>query len=307
MLQDYLFFGVDTQVNYCYRMLHLSNLVEEASRRHELTTNRALLLSDTLLASVLLSSILDDEERINLRVHCGSDFTIGTETTCQAETRGYIDCNENSFLVQQIDLGLAMVGGDCGQSGLELYVRSVRARLGKAGLFEGQTVSKTDSIETALNEHLVSSYQMNTRLFIASWNNEEENKINAFGVIYQELPEISLESAQKLKHHLATLRSVKELFLQNRDPDVLASKLIPDKTKAIKSLSPKFICHCSQERVESMLVTLSSEELKDILNKCHDLDIKCHYCSKKYTISVNTISQIYASCTHPEPHSHEMN
>ena len=91
MFQDYLFFGVDTKVFYCYRMLHLSNLAEEAKNLHNLNPQRALLLSDALLGSVLLSSILDYEERINLRIHCGSDFTIGTETSFQGETRGYIE------------------------------------------------------------------------------------------------------------------------------------------------------------------------------------------------------------------------
>ncbi|WP_158998590.1 Hsp33 family molecular chaperone HslO [Pigmentibacter ruber] len=287
MFQDYLFFGVDTKVHYSYRMLHLSHLVEEAKQLHNLNTNRALLLSDALLGSVLLSSILDYEERVNLRFHCNSDFTIGTETSYQAETRGYIECNENSEVVKQLDLGNNIIP--------EYQVRSMRSQRKKPNLFEGLTVSKSDSIEKALNEHLATSYQMNTYLKISSWISPENGKINAFGVIYQELPDIPEEVSIKLKNHIDSLPSMKELFLIDSDADILSKKLIPDATKAVKSINPKFVCSCSQERVENVIVTLPLNELSDILNKAEDLEMKCHYCNKNYIVSMQTISQIYAS------------
>ncbi|APJ04872.1 Hsp33 family molecular chaperone HslO [Silvanigrella aquatica] len=299
MFQDYLFFGVDTKVYYCYRMLHLSNLVEEAKNLHKLNTNRALLLSDALLGSVLLSSILDYEERINLRIHCGSDFTIGTETSFQAETRGYIECNESSTLVKDIDSGKILIP--------ELHIRSMRSQRNKSSLFEGHSVAKTGSIEEALNEHLLSSYQMNTFLKLSSWVNESDGKLNAFGVIYQELPEIPEEISERLKDHIAALPSMKDLYLQNNDADILAKKLIPDETKGVKSINPKFVCTCSQERVESVLVSLPIDELTDIINKSEDLEMKCHYCNTSYIIPMNKITQIYASRNHTNANSSEMN
>jgi molecular chaperone Hsp33 len=299
MFQDYLFFGVDTKVYYCYRMLHLSNLVEEAKNLHHLNTNRALLLSDALLGSVLLSSILDYEERVNLRVHCGSDFTIGTETSFQAETRGYIECNEDSNIVKQLDLGNNIIP--------ELQVRSMRSQRNKNSLSEGHTVSKFNSIEAALNEHLSSSYQMNTYLKISSWLNDNDGKINAFGVIYQELPDIPESVSKKLKNHVLSLCSMKELYLENSDADILVKKIIPDEVKAVKSINPKFVCSCSQERVESVLVSLPLDELTDIINKSEDLEMKCHYCNRNYIVSMGKITQIYASRSHANSNSSEIN
>lgn len=299
MFQDYLFFGVDAKVHYCYRMLHLSNLVEEAKNLHHLNINRALLLSDTLLGSVLLSSTLDYEERVNLRIHCGGDFTIGTETSFQAETRGYIECNEDSDIVKQLDLGNNIVP--------ELQVRSMRSQRNKNSLSEGHTVSKFNSIEAALNEHLSSSYQMNTYLKISSWVNDQDGKLNAFGVIYQELPDIPESVSKKLKNHVLSLCSMKELFLENSDADILVKKLIPDEIKAVKSINPKFVCSCSQERVESVLVSLPLDELTDIVNKAEDLEMKCHYCNRNYIVPMGKITQIYASINHVHSNSSEVN
>jgi molecular chaperone Hsp33 len=299
MFQDYLFFGVDTKVFYCYRMLHLSNLAEEAKNLHNLNPQRALLLSDALLGSVLLSSILDYEERINLRIHCGSDFTIGTETSFQAETRGYIECNETSDVVKSLDLG--------NNNFPELQVRSMRSQRNKNTLSQGLTVSKITSIETALNEHLISSYQMNTCLKISSWINPEDGKINSFGVIYQELPGIPQDISDELKNHINNLSSMKDLFLKNSDADILAKKLIPGELKPIKSINPKFVCSCSQERVEGVLITLSFEELTDIINKSEDIEMKCHYCNSSYFVPINKIKQMYASRNYNNPDSSEMN
>ncbi|BBH54448.1 Hsp33 family molecular chaperone HslO [Fluviispira sanaruensis] len=299
MFQDYLFFAVDTKVQYCYRMLHLSNLMQEVKKIHSLNTPRTLLLSDSMLGCVLLSSVLDYEERINLRIQCGGDFTIGAETTFQAETKGYIECADDTPIVQSLDKGEKCFS--------ELQVRSLRSQRNNAGLSEGFTLSKTSSIEDALNEHLQSSFQMNTKLQLSSWIDEKSGEIHAFGVIYQELPDISDEASEKLRNHIENLPSMRELFLENNDPDILAQKLIPDELKAIKSINPKLVCSCSQEKVEGVLVTLPMDELKDIIKKSESVEMKCHYCSTNYQVPFEKVMQMFASRNYTQDNSSEIN
>ncbi|MES2614900.1 MAG: Hsp33 family molecular chaperone HslO [Bdellovibrionota bacterium] len=285
MFQDYLFFGVDSKVFYSYRMLHLSATVEEARKMHGLSLNKGLLLSDALLGSVLLSSLLEYEQRINLRIHCGDHFTIGTETNAEAQTRGYIECNENSDIVKSIDQGT--------KAESELIVRSIRSQKNKTSLFEGVTSSYTNSIQDALNEHLSSSYQMNTKLRLNSWINPESQTLCAFGVIYQELPEIPMQISTKLENYIASLPSMQELYLFNSDPDILAQKLIPDETKAVKSIHPKFVCECSTEKVESAIAAFPVEDLEDMIHKRKDIEVKCHYCSKNHIVTAQRVGEIY--------------
>lgn len=286
MFQDYLFFGVDTKVFYSYRMLHLSHLIEHAKNIHGLNNQRALLLSDTLLGCVLLSSVLDYEERINLRVQCGADFTIGTETTFQAETRGYIECDNESDLAKALDENKIHK--------FDLHVRSLRSqRNDSQNLFEGNTASAHSDIETALNEHLKSSFQMNTQLRISSWVNESDSTVNAFGVIYQELPGIPEDVSQKLRAHIDSLPTMKELYLANSDPDVLVKKVIPDETKAIKSINPKFVCTCSHEKAQTAVSAFPLNDLEDMIQKSEDIPVKCHYCSKVHVVTVGQIKTIF--------------
>lgn len=284
MFQDYLFFGVDTKVFYSYRMLLLNQLVDEAKKKHHLNDQRALLLSDAFLGCMLLSSVLDYEERINLRIQCGSDFTIGVETTFQAETRGYIECNEDSEIVKKIDQGENIR--------FDLQIRSARSQRSNQNIFQGNTISVNSTIEEALNEHLKSSYQMNTRLRFSSWLNESDFQINSFGVIYQELPGIPDDVSEKLNHHIDLLPSMKNLYLKNSDPDILGKSLIPDETKAVKSLKPKFVCTCSHEKVKTAVAGFPQADLEDMIKKSEDIQVKCHYCSTNHIVNVEEIKTI---------------
>jgi molecular chaperone Hsp33 len=286
MFQDYLFFGVDSKVFYSYRMLHLSALAEEARKKHGLNLERGLLLSDALLGSLLLSSLLEYEERVNLRIHCGDDFTIGTETTFLGETRGYIECNENSLLVQEIDRAH--------RPDLNYVVRSIRSQKNKTNLFEGVTSSLTNNIEDALNEHLSSSYQMNTKIRIESWVDKETQTLRAFGIIYQELPEIPENVSDKLATHINSLPTMKELYLENSDPDILAKKAIPDETKAIKSIQPKFVCSCSTAKVEEAVSLFPVKDIEEMIKKSENVEVKCHYCSTNHIVTVSKLDEIYS-------------
>lgn len=286
MFQDYLFFGVDSKVFYSYRMLHLSALVEDVRKMHNLNLQRGLLLSDALLGSLLFSSLLDYEERINLRIHCGEHFTIGTETNFIAQTRGYLECNEESDVVKGIDSGKKIETG--------IVIRSVRTQKNKVGLYEGVTSSFTDNLQDAFNEHLSSSYQMNTKLRIHSWVDPDTQTLRAFGAIYQELPEIPNNVATKLQNYIQSLPSMKELYLFNSDPDILAQKLIPDETKPVKSLNPVFFCGCSVQNVEDAVSIFPLEDLEDMIHKSEDINVKCHYCGRNHLVTIKRIGEIYS-------------
>lgn len=284
MFQEYLFFGVDTKVFYAYRMLHLHKLINDVKEKHNLNHNRAMLLSDAFLGCLLLSSVLDYEERVNLRIQCGDHFTIGVETTFQAETRGYIECNEDSDVVKGIDQGTI--------DQFSLQIRTVRSQRNQQNLFQGTTLSTNSTIEQALNDHLRASYQMNTQLRIGSWTNQADQKLEAFGLIYQELPGIPQDVSSKLNQHIAALPPMKELYLKHSDPDELALRAIPDQTKAIKSVNPKFVCTCSLEKAENALQFFSQEDLDDMIAKSEDLAVKCHYCNTEHIVQVETIKKV---------------
>jgi molecular chaperone Hsp33 len=286
MFQDYLLHATDVEVRYAYRMAHLSEVVQEAQRLHGLSDARAILLGEALLAGCLISSVLDDDERVNLRIQCGDDFTVATETTQHLEMRGYI-ATEETPMVAAIDLGQRPLAA--------LLIRTLRAKALTGKIFEGVTKFLTNSFEEALNDHMRHSYQLNARMRIDCWIDPTDSKLRAFGVIYFTLPNIDPDVAARLWEHVDGLPLLRDLCKRTDDPDLLVKALIPDDTRPVRSVNPKWRCTCSQESVERMLISIPQEELQDMVRAGEALDIDCHYCSANYTVGSDRQKELLAS------------
>ncbi|MBM3381977.1 MAG: Hsp33 family molecular chaperone HslO [Betaproteobacteria bacterium] len=285
MFQDYLFYGTDVETRYAFRMLHLTSLVRQAQAMHGLVGAEAELLGQGLLSGVLLASILEDEERINLRFHSGNNCTMGVETTRHAVTRGYLETNAESALVRQLKEGRSPV--------LPWVVRSLRSRSGTSQLFEGISGTETHSLEVAVNAHLETSYQMKTQVRVDCWHSPKDGQLYAAGVIYLELPNLKPEISQQLWQHVEALPPFRELFGEGtHDPDQVSAKLIPHQVRAINSMNPSWGCTCSKESVESMLKKLGHDELVTMADEGKPAEVRCHYCNKNFNVEVARLRQL---------------
>ena len=282
---NYLFFAIETNAAFSFRLANIGHLVSEICKRHQLNAARSMLLGDAILGCVLMSSLLDDEEALNIRIQCESYFTIGVECNFLGQVKGYIECDESSELVRNLDSQLPWEE--------TLTVRSVRTQKNRSNLFEGVTALKTNSIEKALNDHLSSSYQMTTVLHFTNWTNSK-NKNFSFGLILQELPNIQKELSNSLKLHLSMLPSIPELYEElNGDPDLLSNKLILGSFKGLKSITPHFQCSCSTQKVIDAVGLLPIKEIQDILNKSQPIEVRCHYCNTNHSVNNSQIEEIF--------------
>ena len=285
MFQDYLLYATDAEVRYALRVVHLSGLVQNAIGMHSLNDHRGKLLGEALLTGCLISSVLEEEERVNLRVQCGDHYTLATETNLQCETRGYFEAADTEF-IQALDLGQDPVH--------PLTIRSLRAKNATANVFEGVTRFLTNSLEEAFNDHLLHSYQMRAKLKIETWR-AKDGLWRAYGVIFMELPKLDRAVKTELWQHVAGLPSFEEMLRDSDDPDLLAQQLIPHVFRPIRSIKPSWSCRCSQEMVENMLLTLPIEEVQDMVREAKPLEIKCHYCSKNYFVANERQIELLAS------------
>ena len=283
MFQDYVLYASDVEVRYAYRLVHLSGLAEHARNLHKLSAPKAIPLAEALLGSILLASILEEEERINLRFQAGGEFTVAAETTRLAETRGYIEFAPESSLAEILDDESRIKG--------HFAVRSLRSQPGVNHLFEGHTVSPFATLEGALNDHLQQSFQMKTKARTHVWVGED-GKLRAYGVIYLELPQLETGVAHRLWEHVEQLPNFKSLIVANDDPDRLVQSLIPDLTRPVRSLNPVWGCACSTESVEAMLLKLAPEELQSMIDDSEPADVRCHYCNFNYLINLDRMREL---------------
>ncbi len=291
MFQDYLFYGTDIQTQYAFRMCNLSNIVEGARKRHGLNVQRGVLLGDVMLGSVLLASLLEEEERINLRVHLASEFTIAAETTRQGQVKGYFEGEPGSPVLGAIDQGSHFQG--------DLFVRSVRARRGNdSQTYEGVTKTFSNSIEHAVQSHLAQSFQLKAGIRLGTWLDEKSGQLCSFGAVFLELPNLAPKVSNELWEHVSSLPDMRELWARNSDPDMLARAFIPHDLRAINSINPVWLCTCSQASAEKMLGLLSSADLSEMIAGSDETDVKCHYCGTSYRVTKKALHGLRETATH---------
>jgi molecular chaperone Hsp33 len=285
VFQDYLFYATDVEVRYAYRLLNISALVESARQMHGLTHAKMILLAETMVGSSLLASVLEDDERVNLRVQAGSEFTIAAETTRSAETRGYIEFAPESQIAEILDTESRIQG---------LFgVRSIRSHAATHQLFQGHTESEGATIEQAIADHIDQSFQLNSKIKVQCWMHE--GQLCAYGFILFELPNLKPQISEQLTRYFEALPSLKVLVSEGADPDLLCTKLIPNQTRPIKSLQPTWGCKCSQSSVEAMLLKLDPQDLSEMAADPQPAKVMCHYCSKEYTVENRRLEELYAS------------
>lgn len=276
MFQDYLFFGADTHMRYCFRMAHVSGLVAEAQRRHALSPVRTELLGAVVTSCILLSSLLQDDERVNLRVQLGDDIIISAETTCFGEVKAYIRCNEGSQFVKDVDAGMPWLA--------RIMVRSIRSRKDSGSLFEGVTETQASSMELAINDHLESSFQMAAGMRVQAWT-DADGSPRAFGAVFMELPEAPKDASERMWTHVGKLPPMKSLLAEGDDPDRIAAALIPDSVRAIKSLSPIWKCTCSEDGVLSALRGIAARDPAAASTFEQEIEVRCEYCAQVYRLA----------------------
>jgi molecular chaperone Hsp33 len=50
----------------------------------------------------------------------------------------------------------------------------------------------------------------------------------------------------------------------------------------METLAPRFLCDCSRERLERVLISLGKEELTDLIETDGKATLNCHFCNTAY-------------------------
>jgi molecular chaperone Hsp33 len=99
------------------------------------------------------------------------------------------------------------------------------------------------------------------------------------------MPGASGEEVRAIESHIQELSSLASELGKDGDPLHLLSKIFQSTAFMIVEEKPlRFECQCTWERVERALSLVGTEELKAILRDEGKAEVKCDFCSKKYSL-----------------------
>ncbi len=267
-----------------------SELVREASSRHQCYPTAAAALGRTMSAGALLAAFLKgNDEKVTITINGGGPLgTIMVDANGKGEIRGFVANPEVHFInpiTGKLDVGRAV-----GHDGALRVIRDMSLRSDFTGTVELQTgeIAEDFAYYFTLSEQTPSAVSLGVLV-------EKDGNVKASGALMiQMMPEASEADIKAAEQAVANLRPISTLIAEGLTPETIALQLFED-TKILDSHPLRFACTCSKDRMADALKTLEQEELDAMINEDHGCEITCHFCNTSYAFAEAELSALKRS------------
>ena len=114
----------------------------------------------------------------------------------------------------------------------------------------------------------------------------------AGGFIIQLLPTALDDTIDKVEECIKSIPPVTKMLSDGMKPeDICRSVLKGFELEVLDTANPEYRCTCSKERVTRALLSLGSQELKEMANE-KETEVACHFCDKKYVFTSAEIKKL---------------
>lgn len=273
-MSDMMHRGLTADSAARFLAVEVTEAAEEARRRHGLNNGTARLLGEAMTAALMMSAYIKGEERITLQIQCSEPpLSISCDVNAEGGVRGRLSPPNAQIRTHGRLKGMMLV-----------IKHNVNTEL-----YRGVTAIDDQSIGQALATHLRESSQVDAVVNIHSKSVGEKiiSKPMAWagGVLVERMPaakDLPSLSPAAFEAHYGSVRDLSGEAVRA----VLTTKSLSGAPTMVMEQRPvAWKCHCSQERVAGMLISLGPAELQSMIDEDHGAEINCHFCNEQYTVS----------------------
>jgi molecular chaperone Hsp33 len=280
-------------------LVEISNAWREIQSRHDYPKAVKGLLGEMVAAAALLSANLKFNGSIVMQIHGDGPVKLLV-----------VDCDANLHLRATAKLRDGAVVADdasvtdllnAGGHGRFVITLDPQDKVPGQQPYQGVVPLVGDSISTIIENYMLRSEQMDTKLWLAA-----DGEV-ARGLLLQKLPRNSAiegqveqaseeEDAETWNRAVMLGQTLKQPELLSTDVETLLKRLFWEETiRVFDPLYPEFHCSCSREKVANMLKMLGKEEVDAALHDLGELGINCDFCGKHYGFDAVDCAQLFAS------------
>ena len=122
---------------------------------------------------------------------------------------------------------------------------------------------------------------------------ESLSVIAAGGFIIQLLPFADESTISHLEENLKKFSSVTDILKAGKTPEELLNITLEGFDIEITDrIDLDFYCNCDRDRVERALMLIGEKELDEMISEGKEIEMRCHFCNKAYTFSVDELKEI---------------
>ena len=271
------------------RAVKLDSLTEQMRALKEYPPLVEQMLAEAMALTAMLSDSIKYEGTFTLQIQSeGAINLLLVDLTHDGKMRAFAHYNPDT-----LPTGAFSLKEIFGTGSLAFMVKSDKK--GQED-YQGVVELEGESLAKCAEKYFAQSEQLLTKIELYGETNFETGHISAAGIMLQKMPEKknqTLEETTIDKWETAStlLASVKkeELLDKRLSPEKLLFRLFHQNDLTLfpaKDLT--FACKCSLDKGQTMLKSLSKEELKSLC-KNGVLEISCQFCGKKYFIKEEEI------------------
>lgn len=263
-------------------------MVEFARNAHNTSPVATAALGRLLTAGAMMGAMQKNEDdMLTLKVRGGGPLGGITVTAdAKANVKGYVDHPE--VLLPPNAQGKLDVAGAVGVGMLQVI-----KDMGLKEPYVGQTILTTSEIAEDLTYYFATSEQVPSSVGLGVLMEKNNTVKRAGGFIIQLLPFTEDSIIDKLEENLKEVTSVTNMLEDGMSPEEILEKLLEGLDLVITDkIDTSFQCNCSEERIEKMLISLGKEELQAIVDDGETIEVNCHFCNKKYPVTVERIQEL---------------
>ncbi len=293
-MTDFIYRGVLRSQHARFVYAHTTETVSTAVLAHGCDPVAAHVLSRALTVGVLVSPLLEGDERLTLRWHYeGEVKSVVVDVDCDARVRGFI---------VPTDLGSRVVDEDSvyGDAGRVAVIKSSHSATLNAGNADAALL---DVVEDMAYHFSVSDQVESGMTVLVGFCTEVERPVTVCqGLLLQALPGADLAEFDRLRRRLAAEET---RALLARTPRIdnyferVLNSLLPEGCARDYSVTegavPQFHCRCSRDRMLEVVRAMPQADLDNAARKQEALRVACRFCARNYVIAAADVSALSAS------------
>ena len=293
-MKNYIVRVISEQANVVGLACVTTDLVNESCRLHGAYPTACAALGRALTGGALMASLLKMGQRLALKFEGNGPLKkMIVEADYEGNIRGFV-------AVPEIDLpprnGKFDVAGAVGTEGVLTVIKdTVRKEL-----YNGVVRIRTGEIAEDIAYYYAESEQIPTAVALGVYMEPSLEVSAAGGFLVQSLPPSDENMIDRLIDNIRRLPSCTQLLREGESPESILEAIfrgIPYVTLERHEL--RYLCTCSRERIERVLLSLGGEELADMIEKQGRADVTCEFCRKTYALERTELEALLDSLQAP--------
>lgn len=261
-------------------------MVSRAAEIHDTTPVASAAFGRTLTAASILGRMLKNEtDRLTLQINGSAEIkSILVVADSHGNVKGYISAPHVDLVIRED--GKLDVGGAIGKEGHLVVIKDYGLKepfVGKCQLVSGE-------VGDDLAAYFMQSEQQPSIVSLGVFVNKDAKISSAGGFIIQPLPFAEDAVIDKLEALVSNMPTMSELFSEGLTPIEMAKRVLDGFEVEITSENEiDFVCDCNREKFERGMITLTSTDLKEIIEEDGKADVQCHFCNEIYHFSASDL------------------